>query len=70
MMTVTIRLALGLLAAWLLAAPAAASAQDAGSASGPAPEGAGQGAMRATKVADPGRSIFVVGPGLAAGAEP
>ena len=46
------------------------AAQDAGSASGPAPEGAGQGAMRATKVADPGRSIFVVGPGLAAGAEP
>lgn len=43
------------------------AAQDAGAASGPAPEGAGQGAMRATKVADPGRSIFVDGPGLAAG---
>ncbi len=30
---------------------------------------AGQGALQATKVADPGRSIFVEGPGLAAGAE-
>lgn len=29
--------------------------------------GAGEGVMRATKVTDPGRSIFVVGPGLAAG---
>ena len=33
-----------------------------------APE-AGQGSLQATKVTDPGRSIFVVGPGLAAGAE-
>lgn len=33
-----------------------------------APE-AGQGPLQATKVADPGRSIFVVGPGLAPGAE-
>lgn len=30
---------------------------------------AGQGTLPATKVTDPGRSIFVVGPGLAAGAE-
>ena len=30
---------------------------------------AGQGSLQATKVTDPGRSIFVVGPGLAAGAE-
>ena len=30
---------------------------------------AGQGSLQATKVTDPGRSIFVVGPGLAVGAE-
>ncbi len=30
---------------------------------------AGQGSLQATNVTDPGRSIFVVGPGLAAGAE-
>lgn len=41
--------------------------QDSSVASNPAIEGAGQGAMSATKVADPGRSIFVEGPGLAAG---
>ena len=29
--------------------------------------GAGEGALRATKVRDSGRSIFVVGPGLASG---
>jgi N-acetylmuramoyl-L-alanine amidase len=45
------------------------AAQDAGAASSPVPEGAGQGAMRATKVTDPGRSIFVEGPGLAAGSD-
>jgi N-acetylmuramoyl-L-alanine amidase len=45
------------------------AAQDADAASGPAPEGAGPEAIRATKVADPGRSIFVEGPGLAAGTE-
>jgi len=42
-------------------------------ASGTAPDAAapeaGHGALQATKVADPGRSIFVMGPGLAAGAE-
>ncbi len=43
------------------------AAQDPSAVSSPAPEAAGQGAMRATKVADPGRSIFVDGPGLAAG---
>ena len=43
------------------------AAQDPSEVSSPAPEAAGQGAMRATKVADPGRSIFVDGPGLAAG---
>lgn len=32
-------------------------------------DGAGEGVMRATKVTDPGRSIFVVGPGLAAGSD-
>ncbi|MFD1192436.1 cell wall hydrolase [Phenylobacterium conjunctum] len=35
----------------------------------PASSGAGQGPVRATKVADPGRAIFVVGPGLAAGSD-
>jgi N-acetylmuramoyl-L-alanine amidase len=45
------------------------AAQDAGAASSPVREGAGQGAMRATKVTDPGRSIFVEGPGLAAGSD-
>ena len=30
---------------------------------------AGQGSLQATMVTDPGRSIFVVGPGLAVGAE-
>lgn len=43
------------------------AAQERNAVSNPAPEGAGQGAIRATKVADPGRSIFVDGPGLAAG---
>lgn len=43
------------------------AAQGPGAVSSTAPDGAGQGAMRATKVADPGRSIFVDGPGLAAG---
>jgi len=43
------------------------AAQDPSAVSSPAPEAAGQGAMRATKVADPGRSIFVDGPGLVAG---
>ena len=43
------------------------AAQDPSAVSSPAPEAAGQGAIRATKVADPGRSIFVDGPGLAAG---
>lgn len=43
------------------------AAQDPHAVSSPAPEGAGREAMRATKVADPGRSIFVDGPGLAAG---
>lgn len=33
------------------------------------PEAVGEGTPRATKVTDPGRSIFVVGPGLAAGAD-
>ena len=46
------------------------AAQDPSAVSSPAPEATGQRALRATKVADPGRSIFVVGPGLAAGAEP
>jgi hypothetical protein len=41
--------------------------RDPGPISSPAPDGAGQGALRATKVADPGRTIFVDGPGLAAG---
>lgn len=45
------------------------AAQEAGAASDPAPDGRGQGAMRATKVTDPDRSIFVEGPGLAAGLE-
>ena len=40
-----------------------------GAASEGGPEAAGEGTMRATKVTDPGRSIFVVGPGLAAGAD-
>lgn len=35
----------------------------------PVSDGAGEGAMRATKVTDPGRAIFVVGPGLAAGSD-
>lgn len=43
------------------------AAQDPSAVSSPAPEAAGREAMRATKVADPGRSIFVDGPGLAAG---
>lgn len=43
------------------------AAQDPSPVSSPAPKAAGQGAMRATKVADPGRSIFVDGPGVAAG---
>jgi len=46
------------------------AATEPGSASLLASEGAGQGALRATKVVDPDRSIFVVGPGLAAGEEP
>ena len=33
------------------------------------PNGAGQGSLRATPVTDPGRAIFVVGPGLAAGSD-
>ena len=33
------------------------------------PNGAGQGSLRATSVTDPGRAIFVVGPGLAAGSD-
>lgn len=33
------------------------------------PNGAGQGTLRATPVTDPGRAIFVVGPGLAAGSD-
>ena len=33
------------------------------------PDGAGQGRLRATPVTDPGRAIFVVGPGLAAGSD-
>lgn len=33
------------------------------------PNGAGQGRLRATPVTDPGRAIFVVGPGLAAGSD-
>lgn len=43
------------------------AAQDPSAVSSPAPVAAGREAMRATKVADPGRSIFVDGPGLAAG---
>jgi N-acetylmuramoyl-L-alanine amidase len=35
----------------------------------PAMDGAGEGALRATQVTDPGRAIFVVGPGLAAGSD-
>ncbi|MBN9318800.1 MAG: cell wall hydrolase [Caulobacterales bacterium] len=45
------------------------AAQDPSTVSRPAPEAAGRETMRATKVADPGRSIFVDGPGLAAGAD-
>jgi hypothetical protein len=45
------------------------AAQDPSAVSSPAPEAAGRETMRATKVADPGRSIFVDGPGLAAGAD-
>lgn len=33
------------------------------------PNGAGHGSLRATPVTDPGRAIFVVGPGLAAGSD-
>lgn len=33
------------------------------------PNGAGQGRLRAAPVTDPGRAIFVVGPGLAAGSD-
>lgn len=43
------------------------AAQDPSAVSSPAPEAAGREAMRATKLAHPGRSIFVDGPGLAAG---
>lgn len=43
------------------------AAVSAAEATEPTRDGAGGGAPRATKVADPGRSIFVVGPGLAAG---
>lgn len=43
-----------------------AARDTAGNAAGPE---AGQGTIQPTKVADPGRSIFVTGPGLAAGAE-
>lgn len=45
----------------------AASASD--TAATAVTDGAGEGAIRATKVTDPGRSIFVVGPGLAAGSD-
>lgn len=43
------------------------AAVSAAEATEPTLDGAGEEALRATKVADPGRSIFVVGPGLAAG---
>ncbi|MCI3130955.1 cell wall hydrolase [Phenylobacterium aquaticum] len=43
------------------------AARAADPAPAPVTNGAGDGAVRATKVTDPGRAIFVVGPGLAAG---
>jgi len=45
------------------------AAPAADTAAAPVTVGAGEGAIRATKVTDPGRSIFVVGPGLAAGSD-
>jgi len=45
------------------------AARTADTGSDPVMDGAGEGAVRATKVTDPGRSIFVVGPGLAAGSD-
>jgi N-acetylmuramoyl-L-alanine amidase len=45
------------------------AAPAADTAAAPVADGAGEGAIRATKVTDPGRAIFVVGPGLAAGSD-
>jgi len=45
------------------------AAPAADTAAAPVTDGAGEGAIRATEVTDPGRSIFVAGPGLAVGSD-